>query len=118
MNQINIETKTKFLRGFADKTRIQILDCLKNGEKPVSQIVKEINGNQSNISQHLACLKGCGIIRGRQEGKYVYYSLRNAQVKQLLQMFDDVLFTVESDVRDCDMNDVCLSSKERSLVHD
>lgn len=102
------EIKTKFLRGFADKTRLQILDCIQEKEKTVSEIVKEINGNQSNISQHLACLKGCGIITGRQEGKYVYYSLQSQKIKILLEMFDTVLAEVEENVAGCERNEKLL----------
>jgi Predicted transcriptional regulators len=79
------DVKAKFLRGFSDKTRLLILDTIRNKEKTVSQIVDELEGNQSNISQHLACLKGCGIIVGRQEGKYIYYSLKNEQIAKLLK---------------------------------
>lgn len=96
-----LDVKIKFIRGFADKTRILILECIKDKEKTVSQIVEELQGNQSNISQHLGCLKDCGIIVSRQEGKYVYYSLRNAQVKNLLSMFDDVLSEVQTNVACC-----------------
>ncbi|MGQ4667063.1 ArsR/SmtB family transcription factor [Metabacillus halosaccharovorans] len=94
--------KVKFLNGFSNKTRIQILECITEQEKTVSQIVEELKGNQSNISQHLACLKGCGIIVGRHEGKYIYYSLRNEKVRDLLTMFDVVLADVQNDVACCD----------------
>ncbi|AWP38382.1 ArsR family transcriptional regulator [Heyndrickxia coagulans] len=106
-----LDIKVKMIKGFADKTRLQILECLKEQEKTVSQIVEEIKGKQSNISQHLACLKGCGIITGRQEGKFMYYSIRNEQVKMLLNMFDLVLGEVEEQVADCDKNDQCLSNE-------
>lgn len=102
MIKSDVDMKIKFLRGFADKTRIQILESIKDHEKTVSQIVDELKGNQSNISQHLACLKGCGIIVGRQEGKFIYYSLRNKQVRDLLTMFDVVLEDVQNDVASCD----------------
>ncbi|UOQ84484.1 ArsR/SmtB family transcription factor [Gracilibacillus salinarum] len=102
MLAVDVDTKVKFLHGFSHKTRIQILECIKNTEKTVSQIVEDIDGNQSNISQHLACLKGCGIIVGRQQGKYIYYSLRNQQVRDLLSMFDDVLMEVQQDVATCE----------------
>ncbi|MGG0185255.1 ArsR/SmtB family transcription factor [Bacillus rhizoplanae] len=107
----DLDIKAKFIRGFADKTRLQILQCMMDGEKTVSEIVEIIKGNQSNISQHLNCLKGCGIILGRQEGKYVYYSLRNAQIEQLLTMFDVVFYEVQNEVASCDKNDACLSQK-------
>ncbi|MDQ0199986.1 ArsR/SmtB family transcription factor [Neobacillus ginsengisoli] len=102
MQTIDLDTKVKFLRGFADKTRIQILESIKEQEKTVSQIVEDIKGNQSNISQHLACLKGCGIIVGRQVGKYCYYSIGNQQVRDLLTMFDVVLQEVQNDVACCE----------------
>ncbi|XQY92581.1 ArsR/SmtB family transcription factor [Metabacillus sp. HB246100] len=102
MSTIDLDLKVKFLHGFSHRVRIQILDCIKHEEKAVSQIVKEIEGNQSNISQHLACLKGCGLIVGRQEGKYVYYSLSNHKVRDLLTMFEDVLVDIQTDVSCCE----------------
>lgn len=102
MQNIDIDMKVKLIHGFSNKTRIQILESIKNQEKTVSQIVEEISGNQSNISQHLACLKGCGIIVGRNEGKYSYYSLRNQHIRDLLTMFDTVLGDVQNDVACCD----------------
>jgi DNA-binding transcriptional ArsR family regulator len=102
MQNNNLDMKVKLIHGFSNKTRIQILECLKNEEKTVSQIVDEIKGNQSNISQHLACLKGCGIIVGRNEGKYCFYSLRNQHIRDLLDMFDVVLYDVQNDVACCE----------------
>ncbi|WP_201715549.1 ArsR/SmtB family transcription factor [Rossellomorea arthrocnemi] len=99
--KMNLDTKVKFLHGFAHKIRIQILESIKTEEKTVSQIVGELDGSQSSISQHLACLRGCGLIVGRQEGKYTYYSLSNQHVLDLLNMFDVVLDEVENDVACC-----------------
>ncbi|MBF0707850.1 winged helix-turn-helix transcriptional regulator [Alkalihalobacillus hwajinpoensis] len=102
MQIVDIDMKVKLIHGFSNKTRIQILESIKDVEKTVSEIVQEVNGNQSNISQHLACLKGCGIIVGRNEGKYCYYSLRNQQIRDLLTMFDLILDDVENDVACCE----------------
>jgi DNA-binding transcriptional ArsR family regulator len=99
-----VDVKAKFLRGFSDRTRLQILECIQGKEKTVTQIVDELQGNQSNISQHLACLKGCGIIVSRQEGKYIYYSLRNEQISQLLHAIDAVFHQVEAEVAACEKN--------------
>ena len=104
MKTIEIDLKTKFVRGFSDKTRLQILEVIKDEEKTVSQIVETLQGNQSNISQHLSCLKGCGIIVGRQEGKYMYYSLRNDQIRTLLSLFDEVLEQVQSETQNCEIH--------------
>jgi len=102
MINVDIDIKMKFLHGFSNKTRIQILDSIKEEEKTVSQIVDDLNGNQSNISQHLTCLKGCGLIVGRQDGKYVYYRVRNQLIRDLLTMFDVVLEDVQNDIACCE----------------
>lgn len=102
---IACEVRAKFLRGFSDKTRLQILDSLRGGEKSVSQIVTEVEGNQSNISQHLACLKGCGIIQSRQEGKYSYYALKSDSIHELLDLIDHVYLQVGDAVAACERNE-------------
>ena len=101
MENPQLDIKVKLIHGFSNKIRLQILECIKNEEKTVSQIIAETKASQSNISQHLACLKGCGIINGRNEGKYMYYSLRNDHIRDLLSLFDVVLEDVESDVASC-----------------
>lgn len=106
-----LDVKVKFIKGFADRTRLQILEAVKDGEKTVQQIVNQIDGNQSNVSQHLACLKGCGIVTSRQDGKFMYYSLRDEQVRSLLNIFDAVLGDVEEQVAACDKNELCLCGK-------
>lgn len=102
MSNVALETKVEFIHGFAHKTRIQILDCIKDNEKTVSQIVEELDGNQSSISQHLACLRGCGLIVSRQEGKFVYYRIRNEKIYLLLSMFDEVLIDLHSNPSSCE----------------
>lgn len=99
---IDVDLKVKFLRGFSDKTRIQILESIKVQEKTVTEIVEDLKGKQSNVSQHLACLRGCGLIVGRQDGKYIKYSLRNQQVRDLLSMFDTVFEQVHTDMVCCE----------------
>lgn len=101
MSQVALDMKVDLIHGFSNKTRLQILECIMGEEKTVTQIINEIDGNQSSISQHLACLRGCGLIVSRQEGKYVYYKLRNEKIRTLLHMFDDVLIEVEDDMRTC-----------------
>jgi DNA-binding transcriptional ArsR family regulator len=101
LDKVDMDMKIKFLQGFSHKVRIQILECIKDEEKTVSQIVTDLNVSQSSVSQHLACLKGCGLIVGRQDGKFIYYSLRNQQVRELLTMFDVVLEDVQNDIACC-----------------
>ncbi|WP_426448334.1 ArsR/SmtB family transcription factor [Paenibacillus sp. S-38] len=98
----HLEVTAKFIRGFADKTRLQILHSLIQEEKTVSQIVEEIGVTQSRASQHLACLRDCGIVEGRQEGKFVFYSIKSEDIISLLHMFEAALKPVESLVACCE----------------
>lgn len=101
MQPTYMKTKLKFLHGFSNKMRLLILECIKDEEKTVSQIVEQTKGSQSNISQHIACLKDCGLIVGRQQGKFIYYSLSNDKIRELLTMFDLVLADIEENVASC-----------------
>lgn len=104
----SLELKVKFFRGFGEKTRLAILDALKSGEKTVSEIVKSTAGecgNQSNISQHLSCLRGCGIVKSRQDGKYMYYSIRNKEIEQFLLQADSILQDITEEMDTCSRNE-------------
>ncbi|MGI5858468.1 MAG: ArsR/SmtB family transcription factor [Tepidanaerobacteraceae bacterium] len=85
------EFKVEFLRGLADNTRLKIIESLKGRERTVSQLVKEIGGSQSNISTHLKLLKSTDIVKSRNEGKYVYYSLRDDTIYEFLSKLEDML---------------------------
>jgi DNA-binding transcriptional ArsR family regulator len=102
MKQDLLTTKVKFLRGFGDRTRILILESIQHSEKKVSQIIEEVQASQSSVSQHLACLKECGLITGRQDGKYIYYSLSSEKIRQLLDVFNEVFAEVQTNVACCE----------------
>jgi DNA-binding transcriptional ArsR family regulator len=108
----HLEVTAKFIRGFADKTRLQILHSLVKEEKTVTQIVEEIGASQSRVSQHLACLRDCGILESRQEGKYVFYSIKGKDIIILLNMFETALKPVECLVACCEMVETLTSPAE------
>jgi len=68
----------------ADDTRLQILVILKNGERCVCEIMKNLNKEQSLISHHLQALRRCGLIKRRREGKKIMYRLADPSILKLL----------------------------------
>ncbi len=96
-----LKIKAKFFRGFADPTRLAILECLRDGERTVTEIVAETGQSQSNVSNHLSCLLECGLVKNRREGKNICYSIRNAKVKELLVNSDIVLSEVYRAIFEC-----------------
>ncbi|MDT3958905.1 metalloregulator ArsR/SmtB family transcription factor [Staphylococcus kloosii] len=97
----DIELKAHFIHGLSNKTRLTILELLKSKEMTVNEIVKQSKISQSSISQHLSCLKGCGLVTSRQEGKYVYYQIKDRQILELLKLIDSVVEDTEDDIENC-----------------
>ena len=75
----------KLFQGFADPSRLGILEALREGERCVSDLVVTTGLTQSNVSGHLSCLRDCGLVVSRQEGRFVYYRLADPQVAQMLE---------------------------------
>ncbi|MGB9840112.1 ArsR/SmtB family transcription factor [Thermovenabulum sp.] len=92
------EYKLRFLESLSDKTRLRIVEALKEKEKTVSQLVEELGATQSNISGHLRLLKISGILKSRQEGKYVYYSLRSEAIKDFLLNLEEIMILLKKEV--------------------
>ena len=96
-----IALKAKLFRGFSDPSRLSILECLLDGSRNVSEIVAVTGLSQPNASNHLACLRDCGLVTAVQEGRYVYYRLSDDRVANLLTLADEVLAEVARGVYEC-----------------
>jgi ArsR family transcriptional regulator, cadmium/lead-responsive transcriptional repressor len=77
--------------GFSDRTRISILLSLLEGEKRVVDLIDELGGSQSNISGHLACLKDCGLVTDRPEGRQTFYTIASREVVGVLRAAEKLL---------------------------
>lgn len=93
--------KAKFFRGFADPTRLSILECLRKGAKTVGDIVSHTEQGQPNISNHLGCLRDCGLVIAKRDGRNVLYSISNERIAHLLEDADRVLSDVNERVYKC-----------------
>lgn len=65
--------------GFSDRNRIAILRHLALGEHRVVDLVAHLGLAQSTVSKHLACLKDCGLVTVRAEGRASVYSLTHPE---------------------------------------
>ncbi len=69
-----IRASTLF-HALADEIRLDVIDLLVDGERCVCELMAELDLAQSRLSWHLKTLTDAGIIRGRREGRWNYYSL-------------------------------------------
>ena len=100
MQQVLTQDSTQIWVGFralSDPLRIQIIELLRSQELCVCELCERLEVNQSKLSFHLKNLKEANLIRSRQEGRWMYYSLNLAQFVTLEQYlseyrrFNDIL---------------------------
>ncbi len=96
-----VDLQAKLFRGFGDPSRLGILEALRDGPLTVSEIVEATGLSQSNTSNHLACLRECGLVTAGQEGRFVYYQLSDKRVGQILELADELLADVAKGVYEC-----------------
>src|SRR5574341_1561050 len=86
------EITAKFFHGLSDLTRLRIVELLLDeGEQRVSDLVAALGQPQSSISNHLACLRWCGYVESRRDGKFVSYRVADPRVRQLLTLARGVI---------------------------
>ncbi|KAB2352373.1 ArsR/SmtB family transcription factor [Actinomadura rudentiformis] len=88
-NEEQAHLAAESFRLLADPTRIKILWALLQGESSVACLAELVGANPTAVSQHLAKLRLAGLVKGRREGTFVYYSAANVHVQRLL---DEALF--------------------------
>lgn len=87
----DIHLVAKLFRGFADPTRLAILVALAGGELRVTDLQARLGGSQGNISGHLACLKECGMVADRPQGRSVWYRIAEREVIGVIRAAEGLL---------------------------
>lgn len=100
-SSVDVATAAKLFRGFADPTRLSILLVLLEGEHRVVDLVDRVGGSQANVSGHLACLKECGLVDGRPDGRAVRYRIAQDDVVELLRAAEKLLASTGTAVELC-----------------
>lgn len=95
------QLKAKLFRGFSDPSRLTILETLLAGPRTVSDIVQDTGLSQSNVSNHLGCLRDCGLVATQQTGRYVTYSLSDPRVSELINLAETLLADIARGVYEC-----------------
>ena len=96
-----LDLTARLFRGFADPSRLALLALLREQEHCVSDLVEQTGLTQSNVSSHLTCLRGCGLVTSRQEGRYVYYRLADPGVAAMLATAEELLARHAGEIAAC-----------------
>lgn len=88
-------------RSLSDATRLAIVRRLAAGEVRVADLVVETGLAQSTVSAHVACLRDCDLVRGRPEGRQVFYSLTRPELMEVLSSVETLLAATGNAVALC-----------------
>lgn len=92
VNAAATATYAHLFDALSDPTRLAILQHLATGEHRVRDLVEHLGLAQSTVSAHLACLKECGLVAARPEGRSTVLSLAApAPLAALLRATEDLL---------------------------
>jgi DNA-binding transcriptional ArsR family regulator len=92
----------KYFRGLGDPIRLRILELLRtDGEQSVGELVRRLGLPQPQVSNHLACLRWCGFIATRREGRTVYNRIADERVLTLLELGTSLLADNSEHVAAC-----------------
>ena len=97
----NLSVKARLFRGFSDPSRLKILESLRSGELTVGAIVEQTGLSQSNVSNHLSCMRDCGLVTAEPRCKFSAYRLSDPRVGELLLLAESLLADVARGVYEC-----------------
>lgn len=82
---VDLEALARVGRALADDTRRRILAALLGGPSYPSQLADVVGTTKANVSNHLACLRGCGLVTATYEGRHVRYAIDDPRLAHALE---------------------------------
>ena len=84
-SSVSLQLSAAGFHALSDPLRLQIIDLLRTQELCVCELCDKLDVPQSKLSFHLKNLKEAELVRARQEGRWIYYSLNLPQFAVLEQ---------------------------------
>jgi ArsR family transcriptional regulator len=80
--------RAKVFNALSDPVRLKILECLRNGERCVCEIIPYVGIPQPLVSRHLAILKRCGLVVDKRDKNRRFYSVTNPAIFKVIDAVD------------------------------
>ena len=97
----DVELTARFFSGLADPTRLRIVELLLERPYTVGEIVARLGLRQSRVSNALVCLKWCGYVEARREGRYVWYAVTDPRVRELVSLARTIMADHAAEIASC-----------------
>ena len=89
-------------KALVDPTRCEILLCLLDGPHYPTELAEHLHLTKANVSNHLACLRGCGLVVTTQEGRRVRYELADPRLAHALDDLAALAISITAPVCDAE----------------
>ena len=92
MEEKIFEMHAEVCKSMANPTRLKIMNLLRDGEKSVEELKRQLELPKANLSQHLGILRQRGIVSSRRAGLNIYYKVTNPKMIKACDILREVLF--------------------------
>ena len=114
-----VDVMNRLGRAMADPTRSRILLSLLDEPGYPARLARDLGLTRTNVSNHLACLRGCGIVVAEPEGRQTRYEIADPHIAVALKALVDVTLAVDASVpcldRQCSVQGCCDTGEGRAL---
>lgn len=86
-----------FFSALADRTRLRLLNLMRDGEVCVCFFAETLNTNNPKISRHLAYLKRASLVSGRRDGKWTHYRISEPKNEKASEIFASLMEMLRED---------------------
>jgi ArsR family transcriptional regulator, cadmium/lead-responsive transcriptional repressor len=90
-----LDAMNRLGRALADPTRCRILLALLDGPAYPATLAETLELTRTNTSNHLACLRGCGLVVATPQGRQMRYELADANLAHALTDLLGVVLAVD-----------------------
>lgn len=101
-DDVRLDTLGRVGTAMADGVRRQILVQLLDGPSYPADLADELGEGRANISNHLACLRGCGLVLATREGRQIRYAIADRKLARALRLLCEIDLVVEPGHTDLD----------------
>ncbi|MCK9929493.1 metalloregulator ArsR/SmtB family transcription factor [Frankia sp. Mgl5] len=91
------EVLARFGHALSDPTRARLLLVLRRGPSYPTELAEVLSVSRTNLSNHLACLRGCGLVVAVSEGRRLRYELADDALAHALDDLLSVVLAVDPD---------------------
>jgi DNA-binding transcriptional ArsR family regulator len=99
-----LDVMNRLGRAMADPTRARILMSLLEKPGYPAELARDLELTRSNVSNHLTCLRGCGIVAAAPEGRQTRYEIADSHLTRALSSLMDVVLAVDDGTTCADDN--------------